>query len=634
MDILYLLFFGAIGIIIAIGIGIELSKDIDEFVISFLFWLLYIITIATFINIILVGNYYLTMKNKTGLQGVQGPTGDKGNTGQSGICDPTCRDSICENAIIDLIKDKLKTKAGTDKDVKFDNIYIRSKVKQMCGSDEFKQLAPYRDPDTLIEYLKSIWITWFDKLYNAGGLAYFENIAAEIEFEWLNDNPFNEIKKYDVFYWGMGKQYRPELIDKCYSTVDGVTPDLTTGDPPIYVSETNLFTYLGDFGSIRFCRANQYTFRNNVYYPVGDLAIGPSSTNNWINMSRTIGEIIFPMKSSSNAQHGNTYGPPRGSIIVSGNVVGPVSYDKIWTNNTNIWLWRPIAPTGYISLGDVVTFNAIKPSLGEDAPIRCVPFKFAIRVNPNGNSFWTGPNVIISGFIPNNGSYVSSDITTARSHCYNMFRTIIGIDATAIPSTDTNGSFYYLDTSKFDTSYKIGGNVGNPPINRDANKIGGGYVNFPVKDSKYSVLPFMTLRKEMILHLKPDDFKTYIFHGTLESHKEIGNAYKFKLINSINPDYIGGKFCLNSIGSPALDDCNKFPSQYLFSIILLNNSLTTCYLSPVDDPESFVVYYDSYIRVLNMSTFGRNNEHTIIPGKPDPKDKYTEETYLFEIQPK
>ena len=32
--------------------------------------------------------------------------------------------------------------------------YIKSKIKQLCGSDEFKQLAPYNGPINLINYLK------------------------------------------------------------------------------------------------------------------------------------------------------------------------------------------------------------------------------------------------------------------------------------------------------------------------------------------------------------------------------------------------------------------------------------------------------------------------------------------------
>ena len=48
MELIYMIFIGIIGIIIAIGVGLEISKGIDEFTVSMIFWILYIITIITF----------------------------------------------------------------------------------------------------------------------------------------------------------------------------------------------------------------------------------------------------------------------------------------------------------------------------------------------------------------------------------------------------------------------------------------------------------------------------------------------------------------------------------------------------------------------------------------------------------
>ena len=122
--------------------------------------MLYIVTIVTFINIILVVNYYLTMKNKTGIPGPQGPPGEEGDNGQVGICDPKCRDSICENQILDMMRTKMKEYGVNDSNKRFNNIYIKSKVRQMCGSDEFKQLMPYNGPKNLTNYLVDIWKIW------------------------------------------------------------------------------------------------------------------------------------------------------------------------------------------------------------------------------------------------------------------------------------------------------------------------------------------------------------------------------------------------------------------------------------------------------------------------------------------
>ena len=149
MDKIYIFLIFAIGIILAIGVGLEVSKGIEEFVIYVLFWFLYIITIITFINIILVANYYITMRNKIGPPGLPGRQGDQGDKGEAGKCDATCRDSICENALTELLTEELKAKNQGVR-VNINNIYIKSKIRQMCASEEFKQLAPYNGPINLI----------------------------------------------------------------------------------------------------------------------------------------------------------------------------------------------------------------------------------------------------------------------------------------------------------------------------------------------------------------------------------------------------------------------------------------------------------------------------------------------------
>jgi len=573
MDPLYIFIFGAIGVIIAIGVGIELSKGIEEFIIYLLFWMLYIVTIATFINIILVGNYYLKMKDKTGIPGLKGSDGDQGDSGNTGLCDPTCRDNICENQIMDMLNNELKNKENNKNSStsRFNNLYIKSKVRQMCASDEFKQVVPYNGPYNLINYLKDIWKIWFDKLYEEGGNNYFQNISAETEFEWLNDNPFFELKKYDVFYWGMGKQYRPQLIDKCYTSKDGNIPDTNNNNIILRASPTNVYDKLGDnTGSssshqVSFFRAKQFTYKGVVYYPVGDVAIGPSRLNDNINMERHVGKINFAH---------NSIGPNRETIIVSGDILGPIDYNLIWTNNI-FWIWRPIAPNNYISLGDVVTFNSSKPLTGEKAPIRCVYQNLTIRSNPNGNVLWssygsqTTTNTLLLGFIPNTGSYV----TSSASNCYNMFRAVLGLNINTIPESDINGSFYYLDENKYDSNFLIGTEYGNPPINNEANKVGKGYIKFPQKDSKYSIMPYLNLKNNAVLIHQMTNTKV----NAQLIPNAISNAY---LINIGNDKY---KKCLKFDGTAVtIANCDEEISGQIFSIVFTGNKKNECKLQHYD----------------------------------------------------
>jgi hypothetical protein len=593
MDTIYIFFFGILGIIIAIGIGLEISHDIEDFIIYMLFWMLYIITIVTFVNIILVINYYLNMKNKTGPPGKDGIGGDRGNKGSTGLCDPTCRDTICETQINDLIFTNLKN-INNGAAIKLNNTYIKSKVRQMCASDEFKQLAPYNGPQNLINYLKDIWTIWIKKMYESGGLSYFENIAAEDEFDWLSENPFNDIKKYDVFYWGMGKQYRPQISEKCYNSIDGNNPDSNAPTTIFRASNTTLYDKLGDdsgsgsYNNVSFWRARQFTYKGAVYYPVGDIALGPTTQGSDIPFTRRIGIINFPQVLP---------GPNRETIIVTGDIVGPIDYNLIWSA-ANFWLWRPIAPVGYISLGDVVTFNPSPPLTGDNSPIRCVPKNITVQVQPNGNRLWSSvgsifpTNVSLLGYIPNDGSFVSA----SASNVYNLFRAVPGV-GTYIPASDINGSFYYLDPKKYNTNLVIGIDIESPSSKVEDIKVGKGYVYKSSKDAKYSVLAYLNLKNSATLS---HSFSKIQLSAQLIPNA-ISNAY---LINVTSDNIIK---CLSYDGTKvALGECDELKDGQIFSIIFTGNKTNECKLQHYSSGK-IIVYKDSLFTLVSPTDLSNIN---------------------------
>jgi len=640
MDTLYMLFIGAIGIIFAIGVGIKISEDIDEFIIVFLFWLLYIVTIATFINIILVVNYYLTMRNKTGIQGPPGIQGKEGDPGKSGVCDPACRDSICQEGILDKLKTLLIDKVTADKSadpntVRFNNIYIKGKVKQMCASKEFKQLVPYNGPQNLINYLNDIWTLWFNEIYSAGGLPYFENIAAETEFEWTTENPFNELKKYDVFYWGLGKQYRPNIVDKCYASNDGNTIYDGTTNIVFSTAITNMYTKLGSTDPknvyISFWRANQFTYKGTVYYPVGDIIIGPVNSNNKIKIAgngllydgdyndsvlieRHVGDFKFSSKP----------GPNRETILVTGDVQGPVSYEMIWNNSGEdkkkikitdmFWIWRPIPPVGYIALGDIVTFNPITPSTGNDAPIRCVPLNLAIQTSPpynenikvfSSNEYYKARdinpagknNINILAFHKNDSKVYNISLYTGPTHCYNLFRASIANNQFVIPKSDANGSFYYLDTNKYNANFTVAVSFGQPSTNKIDNEVGKGYIPFPTKESRYSIMPYLNLKNNIILiH---NQSKIPIYGNLIQG--SISNTYSIKTRNNDSS-------CLNFEGnSIALDYCDTSKSSQSFSI-KLSGSARNEYILQHNDTQNILSYADGVFTLINQNSVDNTNQ--------------------------
>ena len=130
-----------------------------------------------------------------------------------------------DKEIKDLIRDKIKKNKLEDiynkafpinrkKQTTFilNNLYVKQLIKRICHSDEFKEVSAIKGPQYLIEYIKDIMLDWVDLIFKEGGELYFKTIGAENDFEWREVNPFNEIKKYDLFYWGAPNNTRPRLI--------------------------------------------------------------------------------------------------------------------------------------------------------------------------------------------------------------------------------------------------------------------------------------------------------------------------------------------------------------------------------------------------------------------------------------
>jgi hypothetical protein len=582
MDTIYLFIIFAIGIIITIGIGLEISKNIEETVIAVLFWFLYLITIITFINIILVGNYYMTMRNKTGQPGPQGQQGDRGDKGEAGKCNADCRDQYCYNYLLGsagIIPKKLQT-LNQGVNVDLNNIYIKSKVAQMCGSDEFKQLAPYNGPNNLVRYLGSIWENWIELIYNAGGKLYFETIGSEDQFDWVkatisgtNDtyvNPFDEIRKYDVFYWGMGMQYRPKLLERCYASDDGNTPNPGASGYILRIARTDLYdritTDAGSraFNNVSIWRAKQFTYQGSVFYPLGDVLMGPSRSGERNSSNKHVGAITYPHPQR---------GPVRQTIIATGDVKGPINYELLWSNQANgnkFWVWRPIAPAGYMALGDVITTSADPPLTGNQAPIRCIPAPLAKKIAANGNVLWSSLgsqepiNFNMLGFVPNYGGYTNAE----DGNAYNLFRGVVGT-GTSIPESDINGSFYYIDPTKYDTSFQLGKQNGRPDTNPDSNKVGKGYIPSAQKDSKYSVLAYLQLKNQPTLTHNKTTIKLY---GKVIDNA-IGNTYSLSTTSTPT----SGIKCLavnnNAVKQIMYDSDDE--TQY-FSIVMTGNIKNEC----------------------------------------------------------
>lgn len=513
--IIYYIFAALVIIVISILIGLNVSSTIDDTFFYILFWMMYILTVTTLFNIVLSIIYYAAMRNKQGPVGKQGDPGDSGEQGEAGLCTPDCRDSIAYNSILASVTSYLQQKSG-NKTFKLRNVFIKQKIKQMCASDEFKQMAPYNGPNNLIKYLTDIWLSWCDIIINSGGLRYFETIGAEQDWNWVASNPFDELKKYDVFYWGLGPEYRPQLIDKCYISKDGVNiwKNGINSDGSVIttfkLTRTNNLTKIIDTSELGtklksvFFRPIQITYNSLTYYPLGDIIYAPKNSTLYNSGSVYVGEMTMPGQ-----PNGNT--PNIEGVLVAGDVLPPVDYKKIWSYNnphTNdiIVIWRPMPPNGYIAMGDIVTTTTTKPAIGDAAPIRCVPSSIAtiIKSPIQNNILWSSMGLNTNNYINcigfSNSTNAKNFRPAADNKAYNLFRAVPNATID-IPNTDVYGSFYTLVSGAYDPNDVPGGNLGWPPTS--SNKlIGRGYLANPrdEESSKYSIQGFLKLKNSMNLY--------------------------------------------------------------------------------------------------------------------------------------
>jgi hypothetical protein len=439
--------------------GYTLSNDIVNNIEYIIFWMLYLSTMLTLSIIMASFIMSFSLKDLKGKSGERGEIGTEGMRGETGICESNCRDNIGFNIIIKameyrltekenvrtggkeidaiemeindyiiyldnlnktdkeimtLLKEKYKgdTKinekfkkigyiqsviqnVNNDVNIKITNMYVREKIKSMMDSKEFKEIAVFRGPMTLIEYIKDIWLIWTDLIYDESNINYFKSIGAENDFEWIKNNPFNEIKKYDIYCWGMPEdcKARENFVNTKYkkkidkegfqdytkietSKVDGI-PINEKGKLKIIKTNDYYLSY-DDVGTtmmeqLRAYRPYPKDYKGEKYHSIGDVVLAPVKDTPDVKKNYTYGNLNEDNLSNSK---GNDAGPNRETILVSGDVKRPVSYDVVWNDLqkefARHWtcklckkhpryshykgvIHRPVCPEGYTSMGEIYT---------------------------------------------------------------------------------------------------------------------------------------------------------------------------------------------------------------------------------------------------------------------------------------
>ena len=189
----------------------------------------------------------------------------------------------------------------------------------------------------------------------------------------------------------------PHNLSKCVFTNSNYLKDyVNTWKTDVYHKDNELSLY----------NAQAYRNQNNQeFYPVGSVWRGIENTE------KPPGTPITPSsKNSCGYGHGKdgsstakNEGPEKETLLVSGDVQPPIDFELIWDNNVGcsecqnnkVKIYRPIAPEGYVCMGDYATTGDKKTDVNLDPKqtnIRCVP-KDCVREEKIGNNFWNNKNI-------------------------------------------------------------------------------------------------------------------------------------------------------------------------------------------------------------------------------------------------
>lgn len=553
INFIILLFTGLILFSIYIYIGLIITADTKSLTTTILYWLAYSIFIITVINVFLIGYFWSVVRKKTGPIGIRGPSGDNGMIGLDGKCniDSTEYYGVQRiNKLLDKLYHQKNIMKKSDKNNTLfkengrtlKNEYLNDKVISIMMSNQFKNSSEYLQSqsipiENLYIYLEKIWSIWFNLIWDANNnsdnvdnIDKVDNID-NVDYNWFLDSesdenggvngwirgidPFEEIRKYDVYYWGTTETFRPLKAKICQTNLatDNISANVPFKKQPRLkvINSNNYYRVYDDYDSgserdVSIWRLNTISINNELFYPVGDIGVHETEHNagryNIRKKGSTIEnglESIIPFKIPGN-------GPDRMSILVAGDVKPPIDYIKVLYigGDREGYIWRPIPPDGYIALGDVVNANLYnKPS--KDI-IRCVPIDCVEEVSYKAPEFGKMSSMGIWNQNDDWDNYIWSmknNKYTMEDNGYHLMRVFKYKPRREVPK------FYRIKPS----CVKDAVNVDTKDLESEFADLGLGWFGKPEKTgAKYSIFAFLGLTPEGIITNQITGHKYYIVH--------------------------------------------------------------------------------------------------------------------------
>ena len=399
MNITLIIFIGLLIFCIYILFGLHVTEGLETLTQQILGWVVYTILWVTVLIIFTLGYFWSIIRKKTGPYGIRGPPGETGKIGLKGACNINASTLYCMKTLNDYINYLYKEKTNTNilnvEKQKFPCNYLNEKIQTLANSRQYNVVIANLSSDNkginnLINYLKSIWKIWFELIYNSTSVPgiWFTDTFGDENYEWSGNNPFDEIKKYDIYYWGITRDFRPLKAELCRSnSANGLNSKFPkhqlsqsqdTQVRRLKIIKTNNYKYIGstythdDNQDGSWWTPHVQTVRGDKYYPVGDIMV--IGDNNPTKTGKTI------VSDASHNSDGND-GPDMSTILVAGDVVDPIGYKTasgLYTHD-KVRIKSPICPDGYTAIGDASTSNRVQQKLNE---FKCLPTECVEEIAP------------------------------------------------------------------------------------------------------------------------------------------------------------------------------------------------------------------------------------------------------------
>jgi hypothetical protein len=563
--IIYILL-GLVLLTITVFIGIKMSEGITHPSLLIFYWVVYIATILTIANAVSTVFFYGVLRSKRGIPGDQGRVGDKGDTGLPGVCDTGCSTKACN---VSILKNINNTYASLLRDYKIikdtntptiKNREIIDNIKLICNSDPYKQVTSIKPGNMVNNYISDIYSKWLKVLFESDTSNNKKTIISYLETDGLEDkpdlpgNPFAEIEKYDIYYWGRERVFSPRIIEYCNNgDVNKLAPTKYT--PLVKGIRTNMHTLLrnhdhfkmrkskwkiGYYYTYKYSlfRTNPYTYDGAVYYPLGDWWVNDRYRNN-LNTTNKFIETIGTEKTKRINFGSNSLftGPNNSTLLLAADdkyLMAPLEWTKVWHSTavnsnwaTSVWVPRDYYNKKlgkwfrgcgfYVNTRDRST--SPRHLAGFNTPerqqFRLVNEDLLItRTSSDLTYLWdaknSGVSEQLSFWLPNDPEY----------------RTSINLPVIA-RSWSHPGSlkYYILNLEKFKER-----SVGEATFKHelvDRNQYGIGYFGLPSREEKYSIFPFLNIPMEVQLINTGNGDKLFVKHSGLNTI----NSYIVRRLN-------------------------------------------------------------------------------------------------------